>query len=203
VNFQSPLRRHSSNPRAIQPLEDHHEQSSRDSDGHYRDESNPDGDGDPSGNRARTHIFSRKPLKMDAAPFPRPILLGTRSRRAAAAQPLTIEGYALLNFRQQKPGFKRADNNWFRTAGSEGTCRRTTRSFENGGPRAMGLASYEIIGNDAEWRVRHDGKAENVYETKEAAFEAAVIAASLALRQGHEVRVTAPARGLASGSRDN
>jgi hypothetical protein len=68
VNFQSPLRRHSSNPRAIQPLEDHHEQSSRDSDGHYRDESNPDGDGDPSGNRARTHIFSRKPLKMDAAP---------------------------------------------------------------------------------------------------------------------------------------
>jgi hypothetical protein len=48
-----------------------------------------------------------------------------------------------------------------------------------------------------------DGKAENVYETKEAAFEVAEIAASLALRQGHEVRVTAPARGLASGSRDN
>jgi Uncharacterized protein conserved in bacteria (DUF2188) len=67
----------------------------------------------------------------------------------------------------------------------------------------MGLASYEIIGNDGEWRVRHDGKAENVYETKEAAFDAAVIAASLALRQGYEVRVTAPARGLASGSRDN
>jgi hypothetical protein len=37
----------------------------------------------------------------------------------------------------------------------------------------MGLAAYEIIGNDAEWRVRHDGKAENIYETKEAAFEAA------------------------------
>lgn len=67
----------------------------------------------------------------------------------------------------------------------------------------MGLASYEIIGNDAEWQVRHDGKAENVYDTKEAVFEAAVIAASLALRQGHEVRITAPARGLASGSRDN
>jgi hypothetical protein len=64
----------------------------------------------------------------------------------------------------------------------------------------MGLAAYEIIGNDAEWRVRHDGKAENIYETKEAAFEAAVAAASLALRQGLEVRVTAPARGLASGS---
>jgi hypothetical protein len=66
--------------------------------------------------------------------------------------------------------------------------------------QTMGLAAYEIIGDDAEWRVRHDGKAENSYETKEAAFEAAVAAASLALRQGHEIRVTAPARGLASGS---
>jgi hypothetical protein len=63
----------------------------------------------------------------------------------------------------------------------------------------MGLASYEIIGTDAEWRVRHDGKAEN--ETKEAAFEAVVAAASLALRQGHEVRISAPGRGLASGSK--
>ena len=35
----------------------------------------------------------------------------------------------------------------------------------------MGLAAYEIIGNNAEWRVRHDGKAENTYETKEAAFD--------------------------------
>src|SRR6185437_6020625 len=64
------------------------------------------------------------------------------------------------------------------------------------GTQTMGLAAYEIIGNDAEWRVRHDGKAENTYETKEAAFEAAVAAASLALRQGHEIRVTAPARVL-------
>ena len=38
----------------------------------------------------------------------------------------------------------------------------------------MGLACYEIVGNDREWRVRHDGQAKNVYETKEAAFEAAV-----------------------------
>ena len=42
----------------------------------------------------------------------------------------------------------------------------------------MGLAAYEIIGNDAEWRERHDGKAENTFKTKEAAFEAAVAAAS-------------------------
>ena len=64
----------------------------------------------------------------------------------------------------------------------------------------MGLASYEIIGSAGEWRVSHDGKAENVYETKESAFEAAVAAASLALRQGHEVRVTAPGRGTATGA---
>ena len=64
----------------------------------------------------------------------------------------------------------------------------------------MGLASYEIVGSAGEWRVSHDGKAENVYETKESAFEAAVAAASLALRQGHEVRVTAPGRGTATGA---
>jgi uncharacterized protein (DUF58 family) len=64
----------------------------------------------------------------------------------------------------------------------------------------MGLASYEIIGDAGEWRIRHDGQAENVYETKEAAFEAAVAAASLALRQGHEVRVTAPGRSTATGA---
>jgi uncharacterized protein (DUF58 family) len=64
----------------------------------------------------------------------------------------------------------------------------------------MGLASYEIVGSAGEWRVSHDGKAENIYETKESAFEAAVAAASLALRQGHEVRVTAPGRGTATGA---
>lgn len=64
----------------------------------------------------------------------------------------------------------------------------------------MGLASYEIVGDAGEWRVTHDGRAENVYETKEAAFEAAVAAASLALRQGHEVRVTAPGRATATGA---
>jgi hypothetical protein len=47
---------------------------------------------------------------------------------------------------------------------------------------AMGLACYEIVGGAGEWHVSHDGNAENVYETKESAFEAAVAAASLALR---------------------
>jgi hypothetical protein len=64
----------------------------------------------------------------------------------------------------------------------------------------MGLASYEIVGGEGTWRVNHDGKAENIYETKESAFEAAVAAASLALRQGHEVRVTAPGQGTATGA---
>lgn len=64
----------------------------------------------------------------------------------------------------------------------------------------MGLASYDIVGRAGEWRVRHDGKAENVYETKESAFEAAAAAASLALRQGHEVRITVPGQGTATGA---
>jgi hypothetical protein len=46
----------------------------------------------------------------------------------------------------------------------------------------MGLASYEIVGDAGEWRVSHDGRAE------EAAFEAAVAAASLALRQATKSR---------------
>jgi hypothetical protein len=69
------------------------------------------------------------------------------------------------------------------------------------GGAAMGLASYEIVGSACEWRVSHDGKAENVYETKESAFEAAVATASLAIRQGHEVRITAPARAHSHGQK--
>ena len=64
----------------------------------------------------------------------------------------------------------------------------------------MGVAAYDITGADKEWRVRHDGEAENVYETIEAAFEAAVAAASPALRQGHEVRVAVAGHGSASGA---
>lgn len=55
----------------------------------------------------------------------------------------------------------------------------------------MGIASYEIVGAAGEWRVSHDGLAANVYQTRESAFEAAVAAASLALRQGHEVWIMA------------
>lgn len=64
----------------------------------------------------------------------------------------------------------------------------------------MGQAVYEVIGTGGEWRVRHDGQAANVYQTKESAFEAAVAAASLALRQGHEVRVSAPGSETSTGA---
>jgi hypothetical protein len=64
----------------------------------------------------------------------------------------------------------------------------------------MGIAAYEIVGSENEWRIQHDGKAEHVYTTKESAFEAAVAAASLALRQGHEVRITVPASATTTGA---
>jgi hypothetical protein len=67
----------------------------------------------------------------------------------------------------------------------------------------MGLAAYEIFGTAGEWRIRHDGHAENVYETKEAAFEAAIAAASLAMRQGHEVQINAPASETSTGAENS
>ncbi|QOG16367.1 MULTISPECIES: DUF2188 domain-containing protein [Bradyrhizobium] len=64
----------------------------------------------------------------------------------------------------------------------------------------MGLAAYDIIGRDGAWHVEHDGVSRNTYQTKEAAFEAAVAAASLAMRQGHAVRLTVPESGNAVGA---
>lgn len=59
---------------------------------------------------------------------------------------------------------------------------------------AVGLATYAIIPTGQTWGVLHDGNVEGVFSTKESAFEAAVAAASLAIRQGHEVHVSAPGR---------
>jgi len=56
----------------------------------------------------------------------------------------------------------------------------------------MGVARYAIVGNPGEWHVEHDGKAAHTYATKESAFEAAAAAASLAMREGHEIIITAP-----------
>lgn len=58
----------------------------------------------------------------------------------------------------------------------------------------MGLASYAIVEHAGTWVILHDGEAEGDFETKEAAFESAVSAASLAVRQGHEVHVSVPGR---------
>jgi hypothetical protein len=58
----------------------------------------------------------------------------------------------------------------------------------------MGLAEYMIVSEQNGWSVLHDGSAQHKYETREAAFEAAVAAASLAIRQGHEVHVSVPGR---------
>jgi hypothetical protein len=58
----------------------------------------------------------------------------------------------------------------------------------------MGLAQYAVIAQGKGWTVLHDGNAENEYGTKEAAFEAAVAAASLAIREGHEVHISVPDR---------
>jgi hypothetical protein len=58
----------------------------------------------------------------------------------------------------------------------------------------MGLAEYMIVSKPDGWTVLHDGSAPHNYDTKEAAFEAAVAAASLAIRQGHEVHLSVPGR---------
>jgi hypothetical protein len=35
----------------------------------------------------------------------------------------------------------------------------------------MGVAAYAVIGSGGEWRIRHDGRNENVYQTKESALK--------------------------------
>ena len=58
----------------------------------------------------------------------------------------------------------------------------------------MGLAQYAVIATGEEWGVLHDGNLNAGYATKEAAFESAAAAASLAIRLGHEVHVSVPGR---------
>jgi hypothetical protein len=58
----------------------------------------------------------------------------------------------------------------------------------------MGSAAYRIAPHDGGWGVSHDGDTVGPYETKEAAFEATVAAASIAMREGHSIEITAPGR---------
>ncbi len=57
----------------------------------------------------------------------------------------------------------------------------------------MGLAQYAVLAVGDHWGVLHDGHVRGEYATKESAFESAVAAASLAIKQGHEVHVSVPA----------
>ena len=56
----------------------------------------------------------------------------------------------------------------------------------------MGLAQYAIVPVENHWSVLHDGDVEGDFVTKEAAFESAAAAASLAIREGHEVHLSVP-----------
>jgi hypothetical protein len=58
----------------------------------------------------------------------------------------------------------------------------------------MGLAQYAIVAVGGRWGVLHDGNVEGDFTTKESAFESAIAAASLAIRQGHEIHVSVPGR---------
>jgi hypothetical protein len=58
----------------------------------------------------------------------------------------------------------------------------------------MSIANYEVVPSGSGWVILHDGSAGLVYATKEAAFEAAMAAASLAIREGFEVHVGAASR---------
>jgi hypothetical protein len=71
----------------------------------------------------------------------------------------------------------------------------------------MGLAQYAVIAVGPRWGVLHDGNVEGDFITKESAFESAIAAASLAIREGHEVHVSVPGRAAgnrtALGAKDN
>jgi hypothetical protein len=56
----------------------------------------------------------------------------------------------------------------------------------------MQLTRYEVVEKGKSWAVLHDGQANGEYATKEAAFEAAVAAASIAIKQGYEVCISVP-----------
>ena len=58
----------------------------------------------------------------------------------------------------------------------------------------MGIAAYRIDPYQGGWGVAHDGSTVGPYESKEAAFEATVMAATNAMREGHAIEISAPSR---------
>ena len=64
----------------------------------------------------------------------------------------------------------------------------------------MGVAQYEIVPVGKLWGVQHDGKINGKYSTKEAAFESAAVAASMAIKQGHEIQISVPSAEDSAGA---
>jgi hypothetical protein len=58
----------------------------------------------------------------------------------------------------------------------------------------MSETSYRVIRNGNAWAIEQNGQAEGEYATKEAAFEAVVLAASNAIKEGLGVRIAVPER---------
>lgn len=64
----------------------------------------------------------------------------------------------------------------------------------------MAVAEYAIVSVWDQWGVLHDGEIKGEYATKEAEFETAAAAASLAIRQGHTIRLSVPGREAAESA---
>lgn len=62
--------------------------------------------------------------------------------------------------------------------------------------------SYDIIANDEGWGVSHDGSTQGHYLTKEPAFEAAVAAASNAIKEGYSITIKVVASQKGEASKD-
>jgi Uncharacterized protein conserved in bacteria (DUF2188) len=58
----------------------------------------------------------------------------------------------------------------------------------------MSSAVYRIVPYEGGWGVTHDGATTGPYATKEAAFAATADAASIAMRDGHAIEISAPGR---------
>jgi hypothetical protein len=58
----------------------------------------------------------------------------------------------------------------------------------------MGVAQYAVTPRGKGWTVLHDGHAKSDYATREAAFAAAVAAASLSIREGHDIDIKVSSR---------
>jgi hypothetical protein len=84
-------------------------------------------------------------------------------------------------------------------AASAGT-KPVTSDYVSKSEVEMGKAYYDIVATTDQWSVAHDGATTGGYATKEAAFEAAVAAASNSIKFGHEIRITVPGRDEVGGN---